>query len=356
MIVNIYFEYFIVFFLAFLLAIYLNYILLQKSKQYSLRKANIKGVRWGSQTKPVSGGITFMIITTISILVYIFVYGKSILVDYTFIGIFLAALLSFFMGLADDIINTSPFFKFFVQILCSVILIYFGVYIKISSDNLINYSLTILWVTGLMNSVNMLDNMDGVTSVVSIVILSCIIFLAFYLKSEIDKAYIYILISIIASILSFLIFNWPPSKMYMGDNGSQFLGIFLAAFSIIFIWNFSDNNTAIEKTDSIFAIVLLFLIPLTDTTTVSVNRILKGNSPFVGGKDHTTHFLLFRGYSERFVVILYFVLSLISGMCAIFLLLFSDPEFKNIHYIVFSFYIIFVFSALYINTKITKSK
>lgn len=353
---NTYFEYFIVFFLAFLIAIYLNYILLQKSKQYSLKKANIKGVRWGSQIKPVSGGITFMIITTISIIVYIFVYGKNILVDFTFIGIFLAALLSFFMGLADDIMNTSPFFKFFVQLLCSVILIYFGVYIKISSDNLINYSLTILWVTGLMNSINMLDNMDGVTSVVTLVILSCIIFLALYSKSEVDKVYIFILISIIASIMSFLIYNWPPSKMYMGDNGSQFLGIFLAAFSIIFIWNSNDNSTLILKTDSIFSVILLFLVPLTDTATVSINRILKGKSPFVGGKDHTTHFLLFRGYSERFVVILYFLLSLISAMCVIYLLLFSDAESKYIQYILFSFYILFVFSALYINTKITKPK
>ncbi|MFH2141973.1 MAG: MraY family glycosyltransferase [Bacteroidota bacterium] len=345
-------EYLIVFFLTLFAGVYLNYILLQKSKKYSLKKANTKGIRWGSQTKPISGGITFFIISTLTVIVYIFIYGKEILSDFSLIGIIFAASMAFFMGLADDILNTSPLFKFFVQVLCAIILIYFEIYIKISHYNIINYSLTILWVVGLMNSINMLDNMDGVTGTVSLVIFSGLTVIAYYLMDQ-NIVYLYLLISIVASIISFLIFNWPPSKMYMGDNGSQFLGIYMAAFSIQYIWNLNGNNSLFDKEISFIAIILIFIIPLTDTITVSVNRILNRKSPFVGGKDHTTHYLLYRGLSEKSVVVIYLIISLVSFCIACGLILFS-AQLQLFHFIFVALYLLIIFGALYINTKIIK--
>jgi len=154
-----------------------------------------------------------------------------------YISLFLVVTLSFLMGLADDILNTSPIFKFIIQIVCALILIYNGIYIIISPMDWMNYLITILWVVGIMNSINMLDNMDGVSSASS---LSIFIAVAIYLIAnggENSILSLIILVSTIASLLSFLFYNWHPSKMYMGDNGSQFLGILLAWVGIKFFWN-----------------------------------------------------------------------------------------------------------------------
>lgn len=346
---NIYFL--IIFFaIAFISGILLNRFFLLKSKSYVIRKANTGAIRWSTQTKPVSGGITFYLIFIFSIIFY-FLVNTNININNEIIAIFLVTTLSFLMGLADDMINSSPYFKFFVQLLNSFILIKFGIYIQIFPNEIVNYIITTLWVIGIMNSINMLDNMDAITSSVSFVIFS---FIVSILVTGLNFNYLFIIvIGIIAALASFLIYNWSPAKMYMGDNGSQFLGSLLSIFGIIFLWNHNPENFLISK--NFILVALVFMMPLIDTTTVTINRLLKGNSPFVGGKDHTTHNLSYLGLNDRKVAITFIIMSLISCIFA-YIIMNEIIYWTSTFTIIFITYLSISFIVFYSITKLNHKK
>ena len=150
------------------------------------------------------------------------------------------------MGLADDAYNTRPFLKFFVQVLCGVILIFSSVnkpsdhstIIQIFENNTLNYILTIVWVVGIMNSINMLDNMDGITSLTSIFI---ILIILFYLSINSDfENFDFIALLGFSCTHAFLFYNWHPSKMFMGDLEVNLLDYSLCFcikyIEFIFLW------------------------------------------------------------------------------------------------------------------------
>lgn len=338
----------------FLVSIGLNAFFLKRSKKYSFIKANQAGIRWGTQSKPVFGGVTFFIIYLITSLTFVFIWKDNTLSNPQNIGFMLVITISFIMGLADDIINTSPYFKFFVQILSAIILINYNIYIEVFSNDYLNYGLTILWIVGIMNSINMLDNMDAITTVVILTILIGIVVNIFLINNlETDITFMILSLAVISTLLGFIIFNWSPSKLYMGDSGSQFLGSFIATVSIIYIWN--NPKITINETPELnfISIFLAFLIPLSDTFSVTINRILKKKSPFVGGKDHTTHHLFYLGFSERKIAIILFSLSCVSVFLSVIILNY-DVSF-SFKIIALSFAII-VFLLLYLNTRISKPK
>jgi UDP-GlcNAc:undecaprenyl-phosphate GlcNAc-1-phosphate transferase len=107
--------------------------------------------------------------------------------------------------------------------------------------------------------------------------------------------------------------------MYMGDSGSQFLGVFLSILSIKFLWSFrpsSDSNFALQQ---FILPAVAFLLPITDTTTVFVRRIARGQSPFQGGRDHTTHHLVYCGLTDKQVARVFLLLSLLSVAAVLFI-------------------------------------
>lgn len=154
--------------------------------------------------------------------------------------------------------------------------------------------------------------MDGITASVSIVILLGLISIVIIGAEILDLNIVYILLAVVASLVGFLYHNWSPAKMYMGDAGSQFLGIFLAVFSIVLIWNVRDVNGTEFQFRQFVLPALLFIIPLIDTITVTFRRLMKGQSPFIGGKDHTTHHLVYFGLKERSVAGLYILINSVS--------------------------------------------
>ncbi|PLX23024.1 MAG: hypothetical protein C0599_05080 [Salinivirgaceae bacterium] len=338
---------------TFILGFLIHKYLISRSQKYNIHKANTSAIRWEQQSKPIFGGITFFALFIFAIINYIAFFDSSIIVSGPVIAIILSITISFLMGLADDLLNTPPLFKFGMQVSVAIILIYFGIYINIFNNDTLNYLLTIFWVVGIMNSINMLDNMDGITTSTSLVI--SIIIGVFALLSPSESVWFYLMIfsSVYAALGSFLIFNWNPSKMYMGDNGSQFLGAFLAIFGIMFLWN---QNTPGYDHPALFKLVtvaIVFAMPLTDTITVSINRLLQGKSPFVGGKDHTTHHLSYAGFSDRKVALVFIFGSLISGIIAMVLIrYFPNPNITTL--LLFFLYPVIVFSSLYTLTIIVK--
>jgi len=175
---------YIIFFIAiFILSIGLNAFFLKRSKKYKFIKANQGGIRWGIQSKPVFGGVTFYIVYLITSLTFVFIWKDNTLSNPQNIGFMLVITISFIMGLADDIINTSPYFKFFVQILSAVILINYDIYITLFANDYLNYAITILWIVGIMNSINMLDNMDAITTMIILTILIGIVANIYFLNN-----------------------------------------------------------------------------------------------------------------------------------------------------------------------------
>ncbi len=311
-------------------------------------------IRWGNTSKPAFGGISFYIIFLASFAFYATLFSSEPIVK-SFVGVLIASSLGFIIGLADDAYNTKPLLKLLGQILCGVVLVLTDNCIELFDSSFLNYSLTIFWVVGLMNSINMLDNMDGVTTVVSVgVILGSLCSLV--IIGEYDHFYSWLLLGVLASLLGFLYFNWNPSKMYMGDTGSQFLGVFLAAISIYFFWN-SKGNSGSETSELAKVIIslLAFLPSIVDTTVVVINRLLKKQSPFIGGKDHTTHHLSYLGWTDRSIAIFFFCLSVLSIGIGLYLNHYVIEHSLTVN-LLSIVYCLVVFTGLFAVTKINKSK
>lgn len=342
---------------TFIFSLLINSILLKFSQNLGVRQKQAqREIRWNPSVKPSMGGISFFVIFLITFIVLNFINN---LLPIQFnnlktIGVFMVCTIAFIMGLADDAYNTQPLLKFVTQLVCGLILYFTGTKIMIFTNEYLNFSLNLVWVVGLMNSINMLDNMDGITTTVSIVILCFVILLNLKLNSILTPISI-LSLGIIGSLLGFLVYNWHPSKMFMGDTGSQFLGCFLAVVGIDYCWNsFSLIHPSFENGNPVlmgFCIVgLVFILPLTDTTTVSINRLLKGKSPFVGGKDHTTHHLFFKGITEKRIAILFFCI----GLTGMWLALYQLFNFQFYWFMISIIFCAITFVSLYLNTVIKR--
>ncbi len=315
-----------------------------------MRNVDENMVRWASQSKPALGGISFFINFLFSITLYLmFNPQRQLLGNIEVLGLIFACTVGFLAGLADDAYNTKPLLKFLAQLSCALILIFTGTYIRIFEYDFLNFILTIAWVVGIMNSVNMLDNMDAITSVTSV----CIILSSLIVLSAMESFHTiqyFILVGVLGAILGFLFFNWNPSKMYMGDTGSQFLGVLLAAMGIYCFWNAPFEQPLMSPYKNFLLTVIIFIVPLVDTTTVTINRLLKGKSPFVGGKDHTTHHLSYAGFTDRQVALILGAISFLSCLITVYFM--SVKEWAAFHTIFFTAYVLFFFALLFISTHI----
>ncbi len=342
--------------IAFLFSFLINSILLKFSQTLGVRQMGQKEVRWSPAAKPSLGGISFFVIFLITFIILSFI-NNLLPLHYSnlkLIGVFIVCTIAFLMGLADDAYNTQPLLKFLTQLVCGLILYFTDTKINIFTNEAFDFIFTILWVVGLMNSINMLDNMDGITSIVSTVILIFVVTLNLFLNTVVSPICI-LSLGLLGALLGFLIYNWHPSKMFMGDTGSQFLGSFLAIVGIDFCWNASALTThswyAVNPVlIGMSVAVLVFILPLTDTVTVTINRLKRGISPFVGGKDHTTHHLFFKGITEKRIAILFFGIGCVGLFLAINLML----NYQFFWLVLSITFCSITFLSLYLNTIIKR--
>jgi len=338
------------------ISIYLSYVvgrfLISKSQKFTLNKSNQNGVRFGSQTKPIYGGVIFYIVFLLSIVFSLLISTDVQTIQHLFIFLLIGTI-GFSVGLADDLLSPSPFFKFFGQSLIAIILILLGVETQITNNELINAVVTFVWVIGIMNAINLLDNMDAISGSISTLIFIAVVALLL-LSNTINFPIVILLAGIIGSLLGFLKFNWNPARMYMGDNGSQFLGAILAVVGIMYFWN-NSSVVEINMQKSFWATLLAFIIPIIDTVTVFINRIARGQSPFVGGRDHTTHHLFYLGLSIKQVAILLDFLTFVSLGLSVYIIKFVD-EWTMVHSLIFGGYSILLFVLIFSTTKISKPK
>jgi len=198
----------------------------------------------------------------------------------------------------------------------------------------------------------MLDNMDGIATICAM--LACFFMVVVNVALFNTGSYATMLnLGVLGALCGFLVYNFHPSRMFMGDTGSQFLGLFLAIMGIDNCWN---NPTSVLVNGFPIAnpviVALVFLLPLSDTFTVIVNRLLAGGSPFVGGKDHTTHHLFFRGITEKRIALLF----LSVGGIAVLLAYHRVVSFSFLLLFVSLFYVLIVLTGLYLNTVLKQGR
>lgn len=233
--------------------------------------------------------------------------------SHALLGFLIAATFIFLVGLIDDFVQLPPFYKFTGQILAALILTLFGIGIGsltnplggvVALGPLINTALTIIWVVLVVNAVNFLDGLDGLSGSVSTVAaltIGLLSLLAFVGQSQ-TATLSFILAG---AILGFLIFNFHPAKLFMGDSGSHFLGFALATLAII-----SGGKIATAA--------LVLGVPLIDFFWSSWRRMREGRSPFAGDLEHLHHRLLKMGLAQGQVVMIFVVLSALFGVLGLF--------------------------------------
>lgn len=212
-------------------------------------------------------------------------------------------------GLWDDRFGLGAGVKLLAQVAAAVILIVSGVMVKLSVPMPVNYLLTLLWIVGITNAMNLLDNMDGLSSGVGAVASAYFLLLAAlngqYLVGAMAAA-------MLGACLGFLIYNFNPASIFMGDTGSLFLGFVLAALAIKL--RFPTNVTWVTW----MIPLLVLIVPLFDTTLVFISRLRRGKNPLTTpGKDHVSHRLVDYGFTKREAVLLLYLTGCVGGGLAI---------------------------------------
>ncbi len=222
---------------------------------------------------------------------------------------FAAATVIFFLGIKDDMLVLSANKKFLGQVIATGILIHFGD-IRITSMHgllgitdiplAISYLLSYISIIVIINAFNLIDGVDGLAGTLGL--LTMTIFGSYFFMANMI-AYSILAFSLAGSLLAFLLFNYNPAKIFMGDSGSLILGLVNAILVIKFI-AIADNRSSGYFMESSVAIGFsILMVPLTDTLRVFSMRIFKGRSPFSADREHIHHLLLDRGLNHKYVTL-----------------------------------------------------
>jgi UDP-GlcNAc:undecaprenyl-phosphate GlcNAc-1-phosphate transferase len=216
----------------------------------------------------------------------------------------------FLVGLVDDLVQLKPYAKLVGQIVFSTAFTMFGLRLHWIPSPVLDQALTIFWLVGITNAVNLLDNLDGLAGGVAVIASS---FLIYFCHAAGQYSLATLSAAFAGAVIGFLVFNLNPASIFMGDCGSLFLGFFLGGVALV------HNQVGMKR--NIVAIlsipVLLLLIPILDTTLVTLSRKLNGRPVSAGGRDHTSHRLVALGLSERTAALTLWMLAAASGAVAV---------------------------------------
>ncbi len=288
-------------FLAFALAFGLTPVVRASARRLGI-VARPRGDRWHKKPTALLGGIAIFAAVLVTYLVH-FPRGQADLV----LG---ASSLLFLLGLLDDLVRLKPYQKLIGQMIGAAVLISGGLVLPWTPSPLGNMLLTLFWLIGITNAVNLLDNMDGLAA--GIVAIAAGFLVCCFLDN--DQPLEAALVGMFAAALGgFLVYNWNPASIFMGDCGSLFIGFFVAGAALLC----PGGGRARSFLPVLAVPVLVLVIPIFDVCLVTVMRKLAGRRVSQGGRDHTSHRLVALGLSERHAVWLLYALAIASGGLAL---------------------------------------
>jgi UDP-GlcNAc:undecaprenyl-phosphate GlcNAc-1-phosphate transferase len=288
----------------FLVAFFLSLVLVPLSSRVALRLGCVsvpRGDRWHTRPTPILGGVAIYL-ALIATLFFFARWDRGVQV------VVLGSSLLFFLGLVDDLVTTNPQTKLVGQIICSAILVFFGIRFHLVEFEPINILLTFFWLIGITNAFNLLDNMDGLAGGIGLIVS---LFLVLSMIDSPQWNWVVLLVSLAGTLVGFLVYNFHPASVFMGDTGSLFVGFLLASIPLVL------ESGSSNVVSALFGPVFIFLIPILDTTLVTLSRKISGQAISIGGKDHTSHRLVTLGLTEKRAVAVLYFLSVLSGGVAL---------------------------------------
>jgi UDP-GlcNAc:undecaprenyl-phosphate GlcNAc-1-phosphate transferase len=266
-----------------------------------------KKERWHTRPTPMLGGIAFFL----GFLPPIVFLTPDLLSALPFL---IVAAQMFVVGLYDDLRRINPATKLIGQIVSAAAAIFFGYSLNFFTWQPLDALLTALWIVGLTNALNLLDNMDGLTGGIALI---AALYLAFLFNRHGDAQHTVLALALAGAAAGFLLYNFYPASIFMGDAGSLFLGSALALLTV------HANGQASNILSLVAVPTFILLVPILDTTLVTITRLLRGQAISQGGRDHTSHRLVILGLSERQTVLLLYLMASIAGGTAVLIEWFS---------------------------------
>jgi len=223
----------------------------------------------------------------------------------------------FLLGLADDVWQLSPKTKLAFQLVLAVVPAAAGFVLPITHLKLVDQAITVFWFVSLTNAFNLLDNMNGLAAGTAIIV-ACFRGLIAYHQD--DRIGLLLCLCLASAVAGFLVFNFPKGLIFMGDSGALFLGFTLASFA------FTGTHAYIKSYLDALVFPVLMLLPICDTTFVTIVRCLCGRPISQGGKDHLSHSLLGFGLSASMSVVLLWIITAVCGAVSLAAAIFGSAR------------------------------
>lgn len=304
--------------LAFVVSLIIAYLMTPPVKDFAGRVGAIDVPRDERRVHdhpiPRMGGIAIFLGFVISLLLFVNMTTQVM-------GLLVGAVIIAVMGAVDDIVNLSPMVKLAFQVLAAVVAVRSGlVFDVISNPNVfaeettieigfLSIPLTILWIVGCTNAMNLIDGLDGLAVGVAAISSTSMLIVSLLVAEPVVSV---ILAALTGACLGFMPYNLNPAKIFMGDVGSQLLGFVLATASIMGLFK-------LHAVFTFFVPMLSLALPLTDTVFAFCRRISHGQSPFHADRGHFHHRLLAMGLSQKQAVAVLYTISGVMGLLAVIL-------------------------------------
>lgn len=288
--------------LSFALSVGTTFAVRELARRYGF-VAKPKADRWHKKPTAMMGGVAIFVSTIIIYAAFVpYTRGSLVVMG--------ASALLFAVGLLDDLLNIKPYQKLFGQVIGTAIVIGFGLRLPWTGYEILDIWITVLWIIGITNAINLLDNMDGLAAGIS-AIAAFSLAISFGASAQLDE--LLLICVFIGALAGFLAFNFNPASIFMGDCGSMFVG-FLLSTSVLL----NQTGGRSRGVLSILAVpALIFFVPIFDTTFVTVLRKIWGRKASQGGRDHTSHRLVALGLSERAAVLMLYGFAILAGVIAL---------------------------------------
>jgi UDP-GlcNAc:undecaprenyl-phosphate GlcNAc-1-phosphate transferase len=267
--------------------------------------------RWHEGTTPTFGGIGIYAGFVGGVLLALAVGGLEWSGELA--GILAGTTIVFVAGLVDDLRHLSPVAKLAAQITAAVVVLASGLNVEIVGNDVLAWAIGLLWLVGITNAFNLLDNMDGLAATLALV--ACGYFAIDAATEHPNDTVLVLALALGLACAGFLPFNLRPNRgaaLFMGDSGSQLIGFGLASLALAASWTVAGTTVA-----TILLPLLVLAIPILDTTLVTIARLVERRPVTQGGRDHTSHRLVYYGLSETKAVLLLAIIATAIGATAL---------------------------------------
>lgn len=291
---------------AFVTATLVSYLITPMVRRIALRVGYMdqpKGNKVHAHPTALLGGVSIYVAFALAIFTTV-----KIAADERVSSLLIASAFLFVIGLIDDRMGMMPEIKLLGQFLAAMVVIKAGVRMEFLNNYYLNVVITYIWIVGITNAFNLLDNMNGLSAGIAAI---AAIFFGIIMFQDGQMLVALISLSLAGACLGFLRHNFPRANIFMGDTGSLVIGFVLASTAVMGSWATDFLTTSVAMP------IIILAYPIFDTTLVTVIRLAERRSIFQGGKDHSSHRLALLGLKKTRAVLVIYGICIALGISAI---------------------------------------